>query len=203
MSASSGTAQPTVAPTAIGETFAPTPQPDSKGSADGSTGGTATSPLTLALIGAGVLLVAVAVAVVTVRLVRLARAKASAGAAGSAAAPGLLDVHEYRRQSDTLGGGDGFARTASSRRRAGGGGGMLVNPMFSASAPTVGEHLADRDSRPTPNHPEYGLLNNAGMYATNPSQMHQEGYDVLERAGHDHGSADQTYAIPVAAGSTA
>ena len=45
-----------------------------------------------------------------------------------------------------------------------------------------------------PNHPEYSLLNAAGMYATKIPQIHLECYDVL---------SGQTYAIPMAAGSTA
>ena len=54
-----------------------------------------------------------------------------------------------------------------------------------------------------PNHPEYTLLNDTGMYATNLPQTHQEGYAVLERAGGDHGSAGQTYAVPMDVGSSA
>ena len=63
--------------------------------------------------------------------------------------------------------------------------------------------LADRDSRPTPPRPEYRLLNDAGMYATSLRQIHQDGYAVLERAGHEHRSAGQTYADPTAAGTSA
>ena len=48
-----------------------------------------------------------------------------------------------------------------------------------------------------PNHPEYSLLHAAGVYATNLPQMHQECYNVYDVL------VGQTYAIPMAAGSTA
>ena len=54
-------------------------------------------------------------------------------------------------------------------------------PVPAAPSNGVRNGLIGRDSRPTP--PEYGLLNAAGVYATNLLQMPHDGYDVLARAG--------------------